>query len=434
MVFSYSKSKEEKKLVFNMNFDPDSTFSSTLLNNGDFSKLILRDDGIQITVPEEKLALKQVEVRVDGVYQVLSLEPAIKTETKPTSLISSEKSSIEEIENRLSSQGILETSVERTVEKIEKPSTEEKAHAQYCPDCGSKNIIRDYDTSETVCSECGFVLPEKIFDYGPERAFDNEQRMKRTRAGAPVTYTVHDKGLSTMIDWHDRDYFGRGFSPGQKAQYYRLRKWQHRIRVADATERNLAFALSDLNKIGNSLNLPKSALETASTIYRKAVKDRKVRGRSIRAMVAASTNIACRQCGIPRTLNEVADASYVGDMRIQDWRKQVGSNFRFLLTEYGIKPPQIERNKLVSKYAEGTLNKGKIEYIANKTLFAAKQNRTTSGKGPEGLSAAAIYIGSVLTGERKTQRELAEIAGVTEVTIRNRYKTLANNLTFEMTL
>ena len=415
MVFSYSKSKKGEKLVFNMNFDPDSTFYSTLLNNGDFSELVLRDDGVQITIPEEKLALKQVGVRVDGVYQVLSLEPATKTETKPIPLISPEKSS-----------------VEKTISKIEEHPPTESERIQCCSECKSTNFVRDYDAGELVCGDCGIVIASKITDQGPEwRAFDQEQKDKRTRVGAPLTYTIHDKGLPTMIDWHDRDIYGRSLSPGQKAQMYRLRKWQRRIRVSDATERNLAFALADLTKIGNDLNLPKNVLETASTIYRKAVKDGKVRGRSIRAMVAASTNVACRQCGIPRTLNEVADASYVRDMKIQNWRKQVGSDFRFLLKEYDIKPPQIERSKLISKYSEGMSNKGKIEYIANKILFAAKQNRITAGRGPEGLSASATYIASVLTGERKTQRELAEISGVTEVTIRNVYKTLVNNLMIE---
>ena len=123
--------------------------------------------------------------------------------------------------------------------------------------------------------DCGIVVQQKLADRGPEwRAFDDEQRSKRTRVGAPLTYTIHDKGLSTTIDWHDRDIYGKSLSPGQKAQVYRLRKWQRRIRVSDATERNLAFALSEITKISNNLNLPKNILETASVIYRKAVKER----------------------------------------------------------------------------------------------------------------------------------------------------------------
>src|SRR3989337_173424 len=143
----------------------------------------------------------------------------------------------------------------------------ETSKVQSCPECGSTRLMRDYECAEIVCMDCGFVVAAKIADRGPEwRAFDDEQRTQRTRAGAPLTYTIHDKGLSTTIDWHDRDIYGKSLSPGQKAQVYRLRKWQRRIRVSDATERNLAFALSEITKISNNLNLPKNILETASVI------------------------------------------------------------------------------------------------------------------------------------------------------------------------
>ncbi|MFQ6086574.1 MAG: TFIIB-type zinc ribbon-containing protein, partial [Candidatus Bathyarchaeia archaeon] len=176
------------------------------------------------------------------------------------------------------------------------PTTHTKV--QQCPECGSDRLMRDYECAEIVCMNCGFVIAAKLADRGPEwRAFNAEQRAKRARVGAPLTYTIHDKGLSTMIDWHDRDIYGKRLSPGQKAQIYRLRKWQRRIRVSDATERNLAFALSEISKIANALNLPKNILETASVIYRRAVKERLIRGRSIQGVTAAAVYVACRQCG-----------------------------------------------------------------------------------------------------------------------------------------
>ncbi len=118
-----------------------------------------------------------------------------------------------------------------------------------CPECNSKSLARDYERAEMICNACGLVIDEKIMDLGPEwRAFDNEQRVKRSRAGAPMTYTIHDKGLSTVIDWRDKDCYGKDISPRKRAQIYRLRKWQQRIRVSNATERNLAFALTELER------------------------------------------------------------------------------------------------------------------------------------------------------------------------------------------
>ncbi|MCK4313243.1 transcription initiation factor IIB, partial [Candidatus Bathyarchaeota archaeon] len=287
---------------------------------------------------------------------------------------------------------------------------------------------RDYECAEVVCMNCGFVITAKIADKGPEwRAFTNEQRAKRTRVGAPLTYTIHDKGLSTMIDWHDRDVYGKSLSPGQKAQVYRLRKWQRRIRVSDATERNLAFALSEVTKIANNLNLPKNILETASVIYRRAVKERLIRGRSIQGVTAAAVYLACRQCRLARTLEEIAQASNVN-------KKEVGRSYRFLVKELDYFVPPVKPSQYITKFSNQLTMQGKVEEIAHKILATAKELKLTSGRGPTGIAAAASYIASVLTGERKTQREIAEIAQVTEVTIRNRYKELVERLMFQLSL
>ncbi len=307
-------------------------------------------------------------------------------------------------------------------------SQEETARVQSCPECGSTRLMRDYETAEIVCMNCGLIIAQKIADRGPEwRAFDDEQRTKRTRVGAPLTYTIHDKGLSTMIDWHDKDIYGKSLSPGQKAQVYRLRKWQRRIRVSDATERNLAFALSEITKIANNLNLPKNILETASVIYRKAVKERLIRGRSIQGVTAAAIYLACRQCGLARTLEEIAQASSVN-------KKEVGRSYRFLIKELDYSIPPLKPSQYITKFSNQLTMQGKVEEIAHKILAAAKELKLTSGRGPKGIAAAASYIASVLTGERKTQREIAEIAQVTEVTIRNRYKELVERLMFQISL
>lgn len=306
-----------------------------------------------------------------------------------------------------------------TEEKLPQPPMIRK-----CPECGSTRLMRDYECAEIVCMACGFVVAAKLADQGPEwRAFDDEQRAKRARAGAPLTFTIHDKGLSTMIDWHDRDVYGKRLAPGQKAQIYRLRKWQRRIRVSDATERNLAFALSEISKIANNLNLPKNILETASVIYRKAVKERLIRGRSIQGVTAAAIYVACRQCGVARTLDEIAQASTVN-------KKEVGRSYRFLIKELNYFIPPLKPSQYITKFSNQLTMQGKVEEIAHKILASAKELKLTSGRGPTGIAAAASYIASVLTGERKTQREIAEIAQVTEVTIRNRYKELVERLKF----
>ena len=291
-----------------------------------------------------------------------------------------------------------------------------------CNECGSTDLIRDDDAGELVCEKCGFVISPTLFDHGPEwRAFNAEQREKRTRVGAPLTWTIHDKGLSTIIDWHGRDVYGRKLKPMKSAWVYRMRKWQRRSKVSGANERNLAYALSELTKVSYKLNLPRNVLETAAVLYRRVVRKRLIRGRSIQGVAAASVYLACRQCKVIRTLDEVAKAAHIS-------KKEGGRNYRFLLRKMQTKVPLVDPKNYVSKFVNHLALSGDTESIALKIIDLATEMRLTSGRGPGGIAAAATYIASVLTDERRTQGEIARGAQVTEVTIRNRYKELTQKL------
>ena len=303
-----------------------------------------------------------------------------------------------------------------------------KSKTRTCPECGSSNLIRDYDIAEIVCIDCGYVIDEKIANTGPEwRAFDDEQIAKRTRVGAPITYTIHDKGLSTTINWSDKRSIGGKISSKQRLELYALRKRQRQVRVLDATERNLAVTLSQLSKLSSALNLPRSVVETASVIYRKAVKKRLSRGRSIHSMIAATIYLSCRKCGIPRTLEEIATASSLN-------RKDLARSYRFIIKELDSFVPLLTSSSHASRLSNKLAISGRAEIIAIKILEVAKKMKLTGGRGPLGMAAAATYLATVLTHERRTQREIAEVANVTEVTIRNRYKELLEKLLIEIEL
>ena len=270
------------------------------------------------------------------------------------------------------------------------------------------------------------MIDNNFIDRGPEwRAFDHDQRMKRARVGAPMTLTIHDKGLSTMIDWRNRDSYGRAISSKNRAQLYRLRKWQRRIRVSNATERNLAFALSELDRMASALGLSRNIRETAAVVYRDAVDKNLIRGRSIEGVASAALYAACRQCNVPRTLNEIAEVSRVS-------RKETGKAYRLISRELGLKFPPTSPIDYVPRFCSGLNLKGEVQSRTVEILRQAAERELTSGKGPTGVAAAAIYISAILSGERRTQREVAEVAGVTEVTIRNRYKELAKKLDIEV--
>ena len=291
-----------------------------------------------------------------------------------------------------------------------------------CPVCNSTERFVDNSRAEVCCARCGLVLDENLIDHGPEwRAFDHEQRDKRTRTGAPLTYTISDKGLNTTIDWKDKDIHGHKIPERNKAQIYRLRKWNKRMRVSGAGERNLAFALSELDRDSSRLGIPRSVREDAAIIYRSAAKNNLIRGRSIEVVVASALYAACRRCNIPRTLDEIAIASNVS-------KKQVGKTYRFLSRELNIKLKPTSPSDYISRFASKLGLSGEVQAKAIEIINKAVDAGLSSGKGPTGVAAAALYIASLLLGERKTQKEVSEISGVTEVTIRNRYKELSENI------
>lgn len=291
-----------------------------------------------------------------------------------------------------------------------------------CPGCGKTHLSEDYSRGELICNDCGLVIDEDFIDQGPEwRAFDGDQREKRTRVGAPLTYTIHDKGLSTEIDWSNKDSYGKTIPIKNRAQLYRLRKWQRRIRIADATERNLALALSNLDRLASRLGLPRVVRETAAMIYRKAAMKNLIRGRSIEGVAAAALYAACRQCHAPRTLDEISDISNIK-------RKEIGKNYRFIAKEIKLKLLPTSPEDYISRFCSELKLSNEVQIKTMEILKLAAKKSLITGRGPTGNAAASLYIASVICEERRTQREVADVAGVTEVTVRNRYKELVKKL------
>ncbi|ACX71902.1 Transcription factor TFIIB cyclin-releated protein [Methanocaldococcus vulcanius M7] len=295
------------------------------------------------------------------------------------------------------------------------------------------NIYNNRKLEKLINSDFIFLKIKKINKVEPTNgyAYDltvpNAENFIAGFGGFVLHNTIHDKGLSTVIDWRNKDSYGKDLSANKRAQLYRLRKWQRRIRVSDAAERNLAFALSELDRITSKLGLPRHVRENAAIIYRNAVEKGLIRGRSIEGVVAAAIYAACRRCRVPRTLDEIAEASRVD-------RKEIGRTYRFLARELNIKLTPTNPIDYVPRFASELGLPGEVESKAIQILQQATEKGLTSGRGPTGVAAAAIYIASVLLGCRRTQREVAEVAGVTEVTIRNRYKELTEHLDIDVTL
>ncbi len=285
-----------------------------------------------------------------------------------------------------------------------------------CPECASANISVNKDRGEIICRDCGLVIEERMIDFGQEwREFDDDQE-KRRRTGAPMTYTRFDRGLGTDIG-QKGDIFqlkGKGMN-----KFFRLRKWQYRI--STAIERNLKLALAELKRVASYLKLTKSVEEEAARIYTMAVQRGLVRGRSMESVVAGALYAACRRHEVPRTLDELSEASGID-------KKEVGRTYRFITRELGIRILPSNPVDYIPRFTSALKLSPETQSKAVEILELAEKSELTSGRGPTGIAAASLYVAALLNNEKRTQREVADIAGVTEVTIRNRYKELFKKL------
>ncbi|UCD04091.1 MAG: hypothetical protein JSW73_00365 [Candidatus Woesearchaeota archaeon] len=289
-----------------------------------------------------------------------------------------------------------------------------------CPKCNSINVVEDKKRGEIVCRDCGLVISEGSVDTGQEwREFSYEDSSEKRRAGAPVTFTKHDSGTGTKIGSGSDVY---ALPTSQKRKMLRLKKWHSRS--STALERNLKYAIIELKKAASILNIPQAIEEESARIYNLAVRNGLVRGRSMEAVVVGCIYIAARRYGLARSFNEICKEMHID-------RKELGKTYRFIARELNIKVLPSGPEDYIPKFASALGFSAKTQTKAQDILKRAKSVGLTSGRGPTGLAAAVLYVASLITGEKRTQRAIAEVVNVTEVTIRNRYKEILEKLDLE---
>jgi transcription initiation factor TFIIB len=286
-----------------------------------------------------------------------------------------------------------------------------------CSLCSSQDqMVTDPDSGEIICSNCGQVISEKALETQAEwRAFTTDEVNDRSRTGMPTSLARHDKGLSTIIGRANKDASGQVLDAAMRTTMERLRTWDFRTQAHTSTDRNLRQAFSELDRLKDKLGLPDSVIEKTAYIYRKVQERGLVRGRTISSVLAAAAYIACREMGMSRTLDDIADLNNIK-------HKELARTFRLLVLELDIKVPMIDPMKCVVKVANKAKLSEKTKRQAMNIMHDIIKSGASAGKDPMGLAGSVIYMSSLNTGETITQMDIADAAGVTEVTIRNRYK------------
>jgi transcription initiation factor TFIIB len=293
-----------------------------------------------------------------------------------------------------------------------------------CPECGGTEVVDPSGDGELVCKECGLILEAEAVDDREEwRAFTQRETERKARAGEPVTYTRHDMGVSTEIGT------GAGelskVAGRKRAQYARLQEWHSRR--TGAKNRNLGFAYSELRRLGSQLSLPDAVQEEAARLYEKAVDKELVKGRSMEGVLTAVVYAVARDHGTPRTLDELTDAVGIES-------REIGRTYRYVARELGLDIMPVDPEDYLPRFASALDLSGAVQARGRRLIEDARAANLFLGKGRTGVAAAALYTAAVLEGERRTQQAVADVAGVTVVTIRNRYQEIVDVLELDVAL
>jgi transcription initiation factor TFIIB len=293
-----------------------------------------------------------------------------------------------------------------------------------CPECGNAILIKDGFRGEIICNACGLVIKQHLINSGVDwRAFNSEEQEKKVRVGAPANLMQYDKGLNTIIGRSNRDAKGNKISPKMIEEIRRLRTWNQRTMIYTPKEKNLAEAMTELDRISSQMNLSRYLKETAAHIYRKVM--HLAKGRSIEAVVIASIYVACKINNVPNSIEDFIEFTSID-------KKKIGRCYRLIFRELNLNINASSPISFIPKFAANLKLSENTKNQATKLLHLAKKYRLTAGKTPAGLAGGALYYASLQEGERRTQKEVSKAVGVTEATIRKRYKELARYLNYEI--
>jgi transcription initiation factor TFIIB len=293
-----------------------------------------------------------------------------------------------------------------------------------CSTCNTdQTAITDPESGEIVCSKCGLVISEKIEDYAHQerRAYSMQEADERARTGARTSLAFHDMGLSTIIGKANKDASGQLLNSAMCSSMEKLRIWDSRIHVNSSEDRSLRRAFHQLNTLRDKLGLSDTLVEKSAYLYRKAQERGLIRGRTVDGIMTAAVYIACRETGTPKSLEDI---SIVSNLK----RKDITRCYRRLVFDLDIKIPIVDPMKCIVKVANKLDLSEKTKHKAMNLMTYAIKMEINAGKIPMGLAATVLYASCMKTGENVSQTNIAEASGVTEVTIRNRFKDLTSRI------
>jgi len=289
---------------------------------------------------------------------------------------------------------------------MEKPFLQEKTS------CIHLTIISDDVIGEKICRTCGVVLVQNMMDYSSDGYVED---FKNSRTGPGMSVMIHDGGLSTMVGRSNNDSSGHPLPYGMRGSFNRMRMWDSRSKTKNTSQRNLIVALSEISKLKEKMSLSDAIVERAAYFYRKASEKKLVRGRTIKGIVGACVYAACRDLGTTRTIIEISKC-------MQERRNIIAKSYRLLFQQLSLQVSVPDSTSSIIRFSNNLELSEKVKRDAIFILDILKENHVVAGKKPDAVAATVIYMACIKNNQNISQHDVSEIAGITQVTIRNRLK------------
>ena len=291
-----------------------------------------------------------------------------------------------------------------------KKSIGKKKKSRAYANCMHFSSVTDEERGEVLCSGCGLVLVEKSVDNLHPFTSSKDGQTGTSSIGPSSSLTMYDKGLYTVIG-ANKDSAGNQIHGKTKSTFSRLRIWDKRSK-STSSSRNMSNAFTTLDSMRAKLGIPENTSEKAAYLYRKAKAKELARGRSVTPLIAASLYVACRESGIPRSLNDIAKAANIK-------RKILSRMVRVFVKKMDLNLQQYDEISFISRICNSLGISEKTKREAIEILQNLKEARFSEGKNPVALAASSVYVSVLQNKEPVIQTKLAKEAGISAVTVRN---------------
>lgn len=276
-----------------------------------------------------------------------------------------------------------------------------------CRDCqrNPPNIVEEFADGDLVCGDCGLVLGDRIIDTRSEwRTFANEDE-DPSRVGGAANPFLDGTQLDTIISKKDG---GSGLAKGLARAHGRA--------SANKGERTLVQAYREISSMCEHASLPKTIADTTKQLFKNARELNFMVGKE-NVLIAACLMHACRHEGYGRTFREISAITKVS-------KKDIGRAYKLLQHTIQFSALATSSTDMIVRFCSRLRLNTEVEKNARSVCEKARDLGVLDGKSPVSVAAACIYMVSMLFDSPRAAREIAVVAGVSEVTIKNAYKLL----------